>query len=444
MIQMIPKGGALMDKQNKISVSANDDTATGFDEYGAEKQTEKKKQSDFWPKVLSVLAAVILWFYVVGIESPVEEQTFSDVPVILSGLPSDSEFSVISGYDSTVSVTLSGKRGVLSKIKPTDIKAYVDLSGVNHAGEFPLNIEVRPLSGTLVNDVYPSIVYAYIDKTITKSVPVEVDYTGGTTDIGIIIDELVPSLKTVSVKGPAETVEKIVNALIYLDIGFVDRSFEVREKVSLVDKDRHIIENPYITLSDPEMKVTVNVNKYKTIPIKLKTSGVVDSKNIKYTISPESVTVKGLADIIDKLEFVETELVDETKIDGEAVYQLKLSLPQNVTAKLDSDSVKANISLINNSSRVVTLASENIFPTNENSRFNVTLNSKFMNINLRGDSKELLSYNTEQIYAQYDVSSVGDAGIVKIPIKITLPNSEKIYVSGDYYVEVSSVVKKRS
>lgn len=429
---------------NQIFEQQNDTNYVSFDEYGNINDTNKKKKSDLWAKLASLLFAVLLWFYVAGIQSPNEEQTFSDIPVALTELPENSGLSVISGYDTMVNVTLSGKRSDLMKIKSTDIKPYVDLSGVTHAGEIPLSISVKPISGVSVAGVNPGMVYAYIDKTTTKSIPVEVDYTGGTTDKDIIIDELIPSQKSITIKGPAETIEKVAGAVVFLDIGFVDRSFEVREKISLVDVNRKVITNPYITLSISEMKVTVNINKYKTVPIKLKTSGVVAAENISYTIDPAEVTISGESGAVDSVEYIETELVDETKVDGESTYQLKLSLPENVSAKLDKETVKVDISLKNNASKVVTLTADNLFPSNENQRYEVSLISEFLNVNLRGDTKELSKYKTNQIYAQYDVSAVSDTGIIKLPVKITLPNSEKIYVSGDYYIEVESkLIKKK-
>ena len=97
------------------------DTSVNINDYADVSNNRNKKKSDLLVKVLSVLASVVLWFYVVGIESPYEEKVFHDIPITLTDLPENSSLSVISGYDTAVSVTISGRRSDLSRINATEI-----------------------------------------------------------------------------------------------------------------------------------------------------------------------------------------------------------------------------------------------------------------------------------------------------------------------------------
>ena len=79
-------------------------------EYEPDKKSAvKNRKSNFIARICSVLLAIILWFYVIRVDSPTHEKSFDFVPIQLSGVQemlTESGFSVISGYDGMVSVTL--------------------------------------------------------------------------------------------------------------------------------------------------------------------------------------------------------------------------------------------------------------------------------------------------------------------------------------------------
>ena len=47
----------------------------------ASNNTSKAKKRDILPKIFSILAAFILWFYVVDIRTTIEEKTITGIPV---------------------------------------------------------------------------------------------------------------------------------------------------------------------------------------------------------------------------------------------------------------------------------------------------------------------------------------------------------------------------
>ena len=82
-----------------------------------EKQLPKKRRL-ILPKIMSVLIAFILWFYVMAVESPVNEKTFRSIPITIE--QTDSELSLYSGYNTTVDITVSGKKSELNQISDSD------------------------------------------------------------------------------------------------------------------------------------------------------------------------------------------------------------------------------------------------------------------------------------------------------------------------------------
>ena len=74
------------------------------------------KKSKLITMIISLLAAFLLWVYVVTIVNPEAEITLSDIPVSFSGekvLREDQGFVITEGKDVTVTAHFSGKNSDL-------------------------------------------------------------------------------------------------------------------------------------------------------------------------------------------------------------------------------------------------------------------------------------------------------------------------------------------
>lgn len=419
--------------KNKITYTGK---KTAWKQRDEEGKTSRKFTYDLFPKILSVLAAITLWYYVISVQSPVYEKSFSDIQVNLSELEESSGLSVISGYENAVDVILTGKKSDINKIRKNDITADVNLGGITHSGEYSLNISVKAPGSASIVKVQPSSVYVYIDKTSSRSVPVQVGIIGGTTDKSLVIDNPIPDLKNITITGPEEEILKVTAAKITADIGQISSSIDLRERLTLVDENGKEIKNPYVKMSVSEMKVEIPVYKYSTVPVKLKFTGIINANDITYTVEPKNFTIKGNADAVSAIKEISTVAIDETDINGEASFYVKLDLPSGVTPVSDTDTVYATIKLKNNQARVVTI--DKIFTQNMPAGYNVTLKTKSVNVTLRGNPDYLWNYDTSLIYALVDLSTVSDTGTVKLPLMVKAAGSTDIYVYGDYSVEVDS------
>ena len=95
-------------------------------------------------KVLCILAAVVIWLYVMNVENPDYEQTIESVPVTIVNaeeIELDNSLTIYSGYDVKVNVTVQGRKNLVSKITADDIKLTADVSGIKEAGTYTLNIK---------------------------------------------------------------------------------------------------------------------------------------------------------------------------------------------------------------------------------------------------------------------------------------------------------------
>jgi len=120
---------------------------------------------DFWLKLFSLLLAVLIWLTAsLAIQkegSPAtplslapEERTFSNLPVLVISSAQDVRNFKIA--PSTVEVIVRGDSKVVRTLGATEIRARVDLTGVETARELKARIEVSVPAGVSLVRVEPT------------------------------------------------------------------------------------------------------------------------------------------------------------------------------------------------------------------------------------------------------------------------------------------------
>lgn len=122
---------------------------------------------DFWLKLFSLAMAVLIWVIVSPAArnqtSPVvtltntsteEKWTFSNIPVLVMSSAADVRDFKVS--PNNVEVTVRGKPQVLQQITASDIRALVDLTGIEAAQGLHKRIEVTTPPGVTFVTVVPN------------------------------------------------------------------------------------------------------------------------------------------------------------------------------------------------------------------------------------------------------------------------------------------------
>lgn len=409
-----------------------------------EKKTEKSAKRDSFLVVLfSVFVAILLWFYVQDAEAPDYKKTFTDVPLEMQSL--SSTFSVIDGGDSTVDITLVGKRSDLNKIQSSDLSAYVDLSSITQPGTYQEEIQVILPRGTEFGGSFPQLAEVFIDQTVSVSVPVYVELGeySVSEELGL---EAVPSFDEIQVKGPKSILDQVEYAKIKTGkLGEVTASFESNLGYELYDKNDSVIHSRYVIT--PEKNILVKFSVFKTKVVDL----VVDTKygfwkegDFQVSISPEKVLIKGDPVLVDSLDSVVALTIDETAVDStrisETVSPEKLKLPEGVTLGETLGAIKVNVTLTNSGSRSfkVKLDSAHVAVTPPAPGLAYRFDETQFSFKIRGKYENLSSAKAEDFYLNIDLSSIVSAGEYEIPVQIvqTTATEGKFYPVGRYTVKV--------
>ena len=102
-------------------------------------------------KVLSVFIAVLIWLLVANINDPVRTERFSDIPVTIINESALTDlgyaYEVVEG--SEVSITVEGKRSILSDMSASDFQAVADFSKLSEVDAVPIDVSAKKYANQL-------------------------------------------------------------------------------------------------------------------------------------------------------------------------------------------------------------------------------------------------------------------------------------------------------
>lgn len=389
---------------------------------------------DLLPKTMCILAAVCLWFYVMGTDTPIQTKTFREVKIEF--IKGDSDLEVLSGEHNTVDVVLSGQRSELSGMDSDDIRATVDISDITDAGEYVLDIKVSTGNETSVDDRNPKSVYVYLDKSSSRSVKVNPDYSGGTSnDKALKIGELETSKDFVTVYGPEEALSAIESAEVSVDLQLISNSVNITKvPVKLFDAQGNEIQNQYIRVEPSALDVYVPVYMEKILPVSVQyANGYFDEQHIKATVSPQQVTVSGEIEEVSAMTHVLTAPVDETTIGKSKTVQVDYDPPEGISVVGDRK-CKVTVQINRYSEKQITLSPSQISFTGLPDALSAKTTTP-ITIMVCGDYETLSYLSASDFKVSCDATSLSQGSYESLPVTVSfVPERIKnVYIKDAVY-----------
>ena len=280
--------------------------------------------------LFSLVAAILLWAYVIGGVNPTTTQLFRNVPVQL--LNEDSLTSnglALSGdTEFKVDVTLSGKRADLLKFNKKDIIISANLAGCT-AGENYIALKVTVPGSVTVSELKTQSILVTVEERIAVYKAVSVSYTG---DLQSGEEPSNPTIapEQIEVKGAKSLVSSVVSLQAEVDYAQIsDDGSVLKVPVTPVDSEGEEVEN--VTLSSDTVEIAVSMLKTKSVPLTVEVRGEVPSLyEVTNIIKPEKVTIKGPAKEIDKIDSLTANPIDISDITATSKIPLEVDLPDGV------------------------------------------------------------------------------------------------------------------
>lgn len=301
-----------------------------------------KKKSNFLPKLFSVLAAIALWLYV--FQAVEYESVIKGIPIILENFDSSHELNIVSGYESTVDVTLSGTKSVISEISASDITASVNLGDITQKGTHIVDVEINVPSSSKIVNVSASQIKIVVDKTTSKQVKLEpaVNYN---IQYPYELGDTQLSHSYVTIEGPEADINSVEKAVVDLHLGTVRNSIVSSAGVTLYDADNYEIQSKYIKIQPSIIHVDIPV--YKTSMMNVKADLVIDEDKYEYRIEPSALYVKGEVNAVDAFTQLKT---SKAYVESAGEFTLPLVLDEEISAysnyDADADEIVNDVRII--------------------------------------------------------------------------------------------------
>lgn len=399
----------------------------------------------------SLLAAILLWLYVVTSVAPEATTRVGGIQIHLDGtIVLEERGLIITAQDADLlSLEVSTSRINLSKLNAESIRVNADASKIREPGEYTLSCTVTFPDTVRSSNVQilrktPDSVKITVSKLVSQPVPVKLNLTGSVkAGYSVEAGGAILDPEEIVVVGPEEEVAKIDKAVVSYDVSSLEETAIVSLPVVFLNADGEEIElSEHTTVSVPTVNLTLPVLRTREIKmgVQLQAGGGVNVQNAIVTVNPETIRVKGAADVIEALDdpFL-LGTVDLSEITSHEERTFPLALPAGVTNISGETEVSVTIDLKGVSSATIPISDIRIINAPEG--YQTELSTRTVNVNVRGGTEEIneLKQNKNNgIYVLVDLADYTQDGA--FTVTGTIVNETHPSVSVGKTVEIGIVI----
>lgn len=289
-------------------------------------------------KIISLLSAMVLWMYVMAIVDPEETKLFENIPVTITNKNelNERDLVIYPEQDLTTNIYVTGKLSNLKKVTKDDINVY---GQINNPLEGNNEIYLKVSTSQRVNyDFKNPVMIVTLEKIISEDKTIKVDITGsGKNNVDNIM--LQDNIDKVSISGPRSLVNKVKRVVGTVKVSGESNNFSQSIKLEPVDANGKVVEG--VELEKDSVNVNIILLAQKTVPIILKLSDNSES-GVNYTMSQNTVTIKGKKDIVDSINNIETQPVKLSEILPGTSKDIYLQVPSGITIETKYITINKN------------------------------------------------------------------------------------------------------
>lgn len=315
-------------------------------------------------KIVTFLAAVLIWLYFVQNTDVPQEKVFDLIPIELQGTQSmtNNGLAVHSISFDTINVTLTGSGSALRSVDRDDISAYIDLSDIWAPGDYDLTVKIRVPSG-FAPPSYSETVTVTVDRLVSEVFEVDnskINVSSWSLEESCVMDLENSSVNVdfIMVEAPTRVLSLIADVRISSNTTITSgANHDSSATVLFIDENGEEISNDEIkytlysggslgedgTVTGGERvdmpSVSVALIKEKTVPLTVQdTEGIIGSDRIIMT--PSVVTIKGTPEAVNSIDelslgsFSAKNLVNPDRTYTDITFEY-VALPEGITGIYD-------------------------------------------------------------------------------------------------------------
>lgn len=389
-------------------------------------------------KLLSVVAAIMLWLIVMNIDDPYTYRDFSPIQVTMLNedvvTDQDKVYKIEDGSD-VISIRVWGKKSVLRELEITDFTATADMQKSIKYNDL-VGIEVscsnKNVRSADINLSRENVVISVEDAS-SEQFNVVVKQSGKVAD-GYMIGTALPEQSLIQISGPASVIAKIKRVEVEIKTTGVNSDRTIHGKLNVLNSDGETVDTTYLEYigKTDGMDVAITMLRTKTVPLNVGHTGTpadgYSFTDISY--KPEAVTIAGTAEVISKITSI-TIPDDAVNIEGisenqQQTIDISQYLPEGVRLADETDSsIAVSVEIEKKQGKTVTIPVSRIGIQNVPRGLEVDFDdTSSVELVVMGTSSQLAQLDTDAIAVTLDVDGHTKVGTYTGTLNVTLPDSE--------------------
>lgn len=388
--------------------------------------------------MLSVVLAMLLWFYVINLENPEQTTVFKGLAVEVRG--TGNNLKVINPVPAVDSI-IQAPQDVMGSFRPADIKPYIDLTGLQEGvHEIPLHVEVSGArAGAAQVSLSPNTVQVQLEAQ-TSSEHLVVAQIAGTPAFGYTVEPAQVEPGRVKVSGSKEAVARIAQVVAQVDVdekAGTQRGFRI--PVALDSSGKEITG---VTFEPQTVQVSVPIKllfNYRVVSVHPNVVGqpAPGYRVLAITFNPTNVTVCCKPEVLDPLQSLDTTPITITGATSIVTSTTDLILPQDVELYPGQ---KKTVDVTVTFEKLVSTLQVSVVPTVEGvgDSLSVVISPDKFDLVLSGTFDQLQSLKPADIRAVVSMAGRGP-GTYDLQPQVILPEGVKLQSATPLRVTVTLI-----
>ena len=406
-------------------------------------------------KILAFLIAAFLWLIVVNIDDPVDDKTFSNIPVQVvheEVITDNNNTYQIVDNTQEVSVTVTAQRSVLDKIKSEDIQATADMKELTMRTQVPIEVTIKGYSGKYEKaNANPRNLQIQIDEEAKNNFPIT-PTTTGTVREGYVVGELKALPEKVTLRGPKRIINSISKVTAEADVSGLSEDETLEAKLVLYDSNNNVIDQTLLAnnLGKEGVSVEVNLLQVKKVPVKIDTSEISAAEGYKLgtiTVEPQEVSVTGEKSVLSGVSEISIPAsalqMENLTQRTETTVDISSYLPNSVSlSEQNANKVVVSIPVQQPGAKSFEVSTSSIVVNNLSSNLSINYDSTVdLEIQIKGPS-DVLNVFSPAKKVSIDLKEYTEPGTYVVPVSVELP--EGCSLVNDVSVEIVLEKQKQS
>lgn len=284
-------------------------------------------------KLISLLSAMVLWMYVMAIVDPEDTKLFENIPVTVTNTEElqDDDLVVYPESELVADIYITGKLSDLQKLSEDDIHIY---GSINNPIEGKNYLYLKVNTTKQVSYEFKSdFIVVKLEKLMHQERNISPEIIGDYKDD---VDTVTLQQSSVNISGPRVLIEQVdyIKATLHVDSKDKDK---LTQRVKLIPVDIEGKEVNGVNLDVKTMNAEVTFLAEKQVPINIQLKD--ENADIKaYEVTPQVITIKGKNEVLDKINYINTQKIDSTSIGVSK--KVNLIIPEGVTTDETTSVVK--------------------------------------------------------------------------------------------------------